>query len=642
MSSSGGMVLPEEACRSLLDHWADGTFLLDRSLTIRRACDKAARLLGISTDRLAGTSLVDLAWDPGTFDDMRTDLPGSASIRRAWGIRSLRASDGRRLFVEMVAHGRDDEIVCIAHDVTARASVEERLARSEASFRALIERSCDMIAVHREGRIVYANSALATLLAWTTADELVGSPLIELVHPEDRPQTAERIRSLRDDSSTVPFVEVRLLRKDGGHLPAWVGAVNVVFDGLPCILAIGRDMTEQRRLQAQLALADRMASLGTLAAGVAHEINNPLTYVLLGLDAVSGRLRRARKHIERGAPPAELSATLDDVDALLETTTEGAQRVRKIVWDLRRFGRAEEDTRALVSVESAIDLAVGMATHELRHRARVERHDQGEMPPVSANEGRLAQVFLNLLINAAHSFPQQVDRNRIDIRTQSNETSVVVHISDNGSGIATEHLPRLFDPFFTTKPVGMGTGLGLSVCHGIISSFGGTITVESTLGEGSTFTVTLPTQLGPPSQRPSQSRPDMSGRPRRLRVLVVDDEEAIGRSLGAALASLGEIVTASTVARAKEMILVDPTFDIVLTDVRMPDEGGLGLRRWLKDHHPGLSGRVLFMTGGRLEDHERAELDDQPELLLVKPFDCSDLVTRIEALVSPGKPRLGR
>ncbi|MDY7231345.1 sensor histidine kinase [Hyalangium rubrum] len=242
-----------------------------------------------------------------------------------------------------------------------------------------------------------------------------------------------------------------------------------------------------RRLQAtqaQLVFADRLASMGQLAAGVGHEINNPLAYVLSNLHYLHKELNRTK-----GAPSEEERAEL--LTAVADAR-EGAERVRVIVQDLKMLSRPDEVSSGRVDLEAVLRRAMKLAAHEVGRRARLVEA-LNEVPWVLGSEARLGQVFLNLLLNAAQAIPKgKVEEHavRVVARRQGAER-VVVEVSDTGCGIAPENLERIFDPFFTTKPVGEGTGLGLSVCHGIIRSYGGEIHVESTPGRGSTFRVSL-------------------------------------------------------------------------------------------------------------------------------------------------------
>jgi signal transduction histidine kinase len=232
-------------------------------------------------------------------------------------------------------------------------------------------------------------------------------------------------------------------------------------------------------------MADRLATVGTLSAGVAHEINNPLAYTIANLSYVRDALAKVSE------APAGLDLT--EVRASTEEAIEGAERVRRIVKDMKTLSRMDDERVGPVDVEAALEASVNMVAHELRQRAHVIKNF-GRVPLVRGNEGRLVQVFLNLLVNAAQAIAGNApDRNEVRLGTSIDTAGrVIVDISDTGVGIPDEVLPRIFDPFFTTKPVGVGTGLGLSICHSLITAMGGSIEVTSKMGVGTRFVILLP------------------------------------------------------------------------------------------------------------------------------------------------------
>jgi len=247
------------------------------------------------------------------------------------------------------------------------------------------------------------------------------------------------------------------------------------------IVGLRRDVTEKARTEQALRISERMASVGTLAAGIAHEINNPLTYVLISL-------RFAQAELEQGAsqgPPEVLES--------LERAIEGAERVSTIVKELRVFSRPNDRTLSVIDPRVVLDSALRMVDNDIRHRAHLVR-DFRAVPDVLGNDARLSQVFLNLLLNAVQALEScDPERSEITVRTSTDEKGfAVIEIGDTGVGIAPQHLNKIFDPFFTTKPVGLGTGIGLSICHGIVKSMDGVIAVDSKLGHGSVFRVRLP------------------------------------------------------------------------------------------------------------------------------------------------------
>jgi two-component system NtrC family sensor kinase len=363
-----------------------------------------------------------------------------------------------------------------------RRRAEEELRGSVESFRTLIERSPNAIFIHREGRVVFTNPAAVELLGVEREEALRGRQVTELVLSGDEEALLES-PALREPR------EVRFQHREGRQVLGEVVTVPLVFGGQPSLVSIARDITERQQVQEKLRATERMVSLGTLAAGVAHEINNPLSYMLSNLSFVDdelGALAAAGEGLqgERG----------QEARAALKEAISGSARVRDIVRDLKSFSRGTDDEqRGPVDMRAVLDSCANMASSEIRHRARLVK-DYAEVPPVLGNESRLGQLFLNLLVNAAQAIPHgNFQGNEIRLSLTREEGGVLVAVRDTGEGIAPENLARLFDPFFTTKPVGVGTGLGLSICHGIITAMGGRITVESERGRGTTFRVFLPT-----------------------------------------------------------------------------------------------------------------------------------------------------
>jgi PAS domain S-box-containing protein len=384
----------------------------------------------------------------------------------------------------------------IQHLVVAAQGMAEQIGRSreqlrenEERFQTLIERSPDAILVHRDGRLVFHNPAAAGLLGYERSEELRGRPLTELT-------VSENVLELMEPSEEGSPHEVHWVHPSGRQVLGEVVTFPLMFEGKPARVSIVRDITERKQLQEKLSAADRMASLGTLAAGVAHEINNPLAFILSNMRFVRDELQELSK-----GWGAEAREQLKELHEALDEALSGGDRVRDIVRDLRTFSRQDTGNRGPVNLHAVLDLCGNIAQGQLRHRAQWVKA-YGEVPPVHASESRLTQLFLNLIINAAQAIPEGEDARRHEVRVTTRlqeEGWVLVEVQDTGSGIPPENLPRLFDPFFTTKPAGVGTGLGLSICHGIVLALGGRITVESEVGRGTTFRVFLPVvQAGPP------------------------------------------------------------------------------------------------------------------------------------------------
>ena len=352
--------------------------------------------------------------------------------------------------------------------------------------------------VDRDGVVLDANHAAIDAYGYLYA-ELMGINVRELRAAQTLPLVAEQLELA---FTTHVLFETIHRRKDGTTFPVEVGARRVDIGGERVILSMIRDLSERSELQANLLQADRMAAVGTLAAGVAHEINNPLAYAIANLDVLARRLPGTIERVRASAldvspeeAPAleKIAAELVDAAEMLAVAREGVDRVRSIVRDLKTFSRADDVALGPVDLHEVLDSSIGIALNEIRHRALLSR-EYGAVPLVEINESRLGQVFLNLLVNAAQAIPEgRAEAHTIRVRTSTDERGrAMVEVTDDGVGIPKHLLGKVFEPFMTTKPVGEGTGLGLFVSRSIVKAAGGEITVESELGKGTRVRLSLP------------------------------------------------------------------------------------------------------------------------------------------------------
>ncbi len=517
---------------------------------------------------------------------------------------------------------RVDGATAQAAAVRVQADAEEAARRAQASFRTVIEISADLIVLHREGHVLYANPAAARAVGVGSADELVGMPFLELFHLDDRSSAAAHV--MVPATSIKPgTVGLRWRRKDGGYRTTEAIAASVDFAGRGAALLVARDVTERVAFQYQLLQRDRMAALGTLSAGVAHEINNPLTYLLVNLDHVLRRLRAASASDDPFAALANDSGGLAGLVLSLQHSVDGANRVRQIVRDLLTFSQGNVEQRGITDVRGIVESAVQMAWHEIRHRARLTK-SLGDVPPVDANEGRLGQVFLNLLVNAAQAIPEgNADKNEIRVSTRTDtHGSAVIEVSDTGSGIAPEDMPCIFDPFFTTKGEN-GTGLGLAISHGTVRGLGGDIQVSSVPGKGSTFRVVLPPAK--PWRGSIAPASAQVGGAHRSRLLIVDDERLVGEAIARSLAEESDVEVVTDAKQALLRIGAGERYDVILCDLLMPVMTGMDLYAEVVRAAPKLAGRIVFMTGGAFTMRARAFLESVGNQCLEKPLDMSKL-----------------
>jgi len=514
-------------------------------------------------------------------------------------------------------------------DVTERKHTQEALRRSEESFRKLIDRAPEGIFVHTQRRFIYANPTLLRALGYEDPEELMAKPIWSIVHPDDLDLVRDRVHTAAVKGELAPLREVRYLRRDGTWYDAESVGIPIEFDGHEAVVVMSRDITERKQAQSQLLQNDRMVLAGTLAAGVGHEINNPLTYVMANLASAMESVSRLGTELARageaGPRIVPWSATLQDTEGLLKEAQEGAMRVRNIVRDLKFISRQDEERREAVDVRQPLDFSINMATSQLRHRARLVKKYE-PVPRVLADGSRLGQVFLNLLVNAAHAIPEgHAEEHHITVWVRPGPAgNVLVDVSDSGCGMTPAVLSRVFDPFFTTKPVGTGTGLGLAICHSLIRKQGGDITVRSEVGKGTTFTVSLPTA---PDLAPAVAAPAAPAAPpeRRGQVLVIDDEPAVGRSLARIIGLRHRVTVVNNGEDALAVLTSGAPFDAVFCDLMMPGISGMDVYERVRERGDGMAERFIFITGGSYTTRARQFLERVPNLQIEKPFDVESI-----------------
>ena len=443
-------------------------------------------------------------------------------------------------------------------------------------------------------------------------EQLLADPalLTRLIHPEDishfkaaQEETAGTGAwnwqgRMKLPSGRVCWIEAAS-RQDAEDAGRWEGVIM--------------DVTERVKLEHRLEHTDRLANVGALAAGVAHEVNNPLTYTIGNLRYVLDQLK-------------ESEGLLDEESiAALRESLEGAERVQRLALDLRNLSRCgAEMRRETVDLEDLIRASVAVAHNEIRHKARLVAA-YGAMPPVIGDADRLGQVFLNLLVNAAQSIPEGApESNEIRVGARPVGEHLEIIVSDTGVGISPEKLDQIFDPFFTTRSGGLG--LGLALCNSIVQRLGGEIRVASRPGRGTTFRVLLPMAERRVSVVSAPADLGAVDHDRR-RVLIIDDEPFVLRTLSRALRQ-HEVIT-TTSGREALKLLSKERFDNILCDVMMPGIDGVAVLERVRARWPEMVDRFVFMTGGTVTAETRDYIETVHVPVLRKPFGPDELLNAI-------------
>ncbi|MBI4916688.1 MAG: PAS domain S-box protein [Acidobacteria bacterium] len=609
----------EERFRGIFENAVVGVYRTSPDGWVLMANPALVRMLAYdSFDELAAVNVAEAGYGPdsprSTFID-RVEREGIVvGLEAMW-----RRRDGSHLWVRETARAvRDQEGRTLYYegtveDITARKETEVALAESEQRYRALVELSPDAIAVHSEGRIVFANQRGADMLGYDSADDLVGKAMLELVHPDYRALVARRARLAQEEGRGQPAVEEKLLRRDGSAIDVEISSIPFTYRGRAAVLVVVHDIRERLRVEEHLRQTQKLEAIGQLAGGVAHDFNNLLQALLSTVQVLRAG----------SPPPARLAAIVGELEAHVR---RGASLTRQLLL----FSRRE------VTKPEKLDLnAVVRDTHELllrlvREDIRIRVEASAEALPVNADQGQLEQVLVNLVVNAVDAMP---GGGELVVRTgREGGEWAWFEVQDSGVGMDESLRERIFEPFFTTKPAGKGTGLGLSVVHGIVTQHGGRIEVASEVGRGSTFRVRLRYHgSGDFPRLPAAPQPAPLRAGRGERILLVEDEKGARDGLHEMLTMLGYRVQAVDTGEAAEAMPAGEPFDVLLTDLMLPGVHGAELARRLATRWPGL--RVVVMSGYTPDEAVRRGVSEGSVRFLQKPFDMDTVARELRAVL---------
>lgn len=588
------------------------------------------RMLGCdSKEELLRHNMAEFYEDPADRQRIIETLAKQGSLQNHDLI--LRRKDGEKLrcltsgFAIRDASGRPVRLQGTLVDVTERIEIEKKLHHEREFVRRLIECFPDMIAVvDREGRFTYVSERVREVLG-APPEEYIGQIIGASARSEDQKPLANMVQAIVSGRSGHSQIESRVRHADG----SWRvlrAAASPMFDEhqqITGVIASVRDVTEANLAEQQIAQKEKLAAMGQMMAGAAHELNNPLTAIL----GVSDLLR------ERATD----DATRRQIDLILQQ----ARRAAAIIQNLVAFSRPSTKGRAKLRLDEILrDVLRGQAAALQQRNISLKFDPPADVPAVEGDRRLLSQVFSNLLINAEQSIATAGGRGAIEISLRRVGDRVCVAVTDDGAGIASENLPKIFDPFFTTKRPGGGSGLGLTICLAVVKDHGGNIEVTSAPGEGATFQVFLPVAGGEvdgsqpfPTSQSTRAPSDSSG---KRCVLVVDDEESIREIVQEGLTARGIAVHAVASCEQALAYIETRPCDAVICDFNLPGMGGEEfLERLLTDGRAAQLPPFVFITGDLVDEELSDRLRKKGASVLQKPFHIGALVSLVEGLFRP-------
>ena len=553
-----------------------------------RVNPKFCEITGYSEEELLGMTFRDLTHPDDRDERTPGGPPGDGRRRKGARTKPREALSGARtaqaVWVSISASlihdeaGRPLRTLAVVRDITARHQAEEAQRAAEAKYRSLVEQSLVGIYIIQDERFVYVNPTMAELFG-CTAEEMTTKPLMDFVFEDDRPLVSENIRTRLGGERDSIRCSLRMLRRDGSVLHAEAQGGRAEFEGRPAILGTLLDVTERRKIEAQLLQAHKMEAIGQLAGGIAHDFNNLLT-------AITGNTKLALEDL-----PTDHAARkyLSEID-------KASRRAVELVRRILTFSRHQPQERKNIALEPIVEEALKLLRASLPAMLEIRTKYAADAAAVLADATQIHQVIMNLGANASHAMGDggvlEVSETMIDIDADLARSSPELHVgrraaaracgsllsvSDSGCGMDRATLARIFDPFFTTKAQGEGTGLGLSVVHGIMKGHGGAVTVYSEAGRGTTFHLYFPAAEGAAAEPQQPARPVPRGQGERI--LYVDDEEPLVYLTTQVLGRLGyEVIGFVEAEAALSAFLADPgRFDAVITDLSMPRLSGRDL-----------------------------------------------------------------
>ncbi len=604
--------------RTVFEQSPDGIILVDPKTTkIVEFNDSICRQLGYSRDELLGKQILQFEAKEnreGTWSHIaEVSRVGKVEFATKHQTKQGKIKDIVVICKQIKIAGKKFYL-SIHRDVTGSKRAEESMRLGSE----LLDSATDSIFVHDlEGNFLYVNETACRFHGYSKA-EFMKMTLQQIVAPE-------RVSSLSSDFSTMldkgqAIFESAHILKNGSILPVEVHGRVFEYEGNRIFLAVIRDIAERKQreeerkeIEQKAQLASRLASVGEMAAGIAHEINNPLT----------GVIGYAQLLVQQDIP--------ENIKRDLNAIYESAQRVADIIKRLLTFARQTKPERSYADINELLNNTLAIVGYRLRNdNIQVTTNLDPDLPITIADTGQLQQVLLNLLMNAEIEMKLAHGKGKLLVKTERAQDTIRITVKDDGPGIAKENLERIFDPFFTTREVGWGTGLGLSVCHGIVAEHGGRIYAESKLGKGASLIVELPIIAEYEQVQADRPVVEKARKVAKAKILVVDDEAVVRNFLSRVLTEEGYQVEVVGNGQDALDMMKNRRYRLILLDIKMPDMSGIDLFKQLNEIAESLAKRVVFVTGDIMGEDTKRFLTQTRAPYITKPFDAKQLKAEIK------------